>query len=72
MSAKPGRKRGYSPDIGWSAVWRWLGLDMRFRELSRHLQISTSTAHRNYKKFEGTGDVSPVRRNRCPDHRKLD
>ena len=53
-------------------VWRQLGLDMTFREISRHLQISTSTAHRIYRKFEETGDVSPVRHNRCPDHRKLD
>ena len=45
---------------------------MTFREISRHLQISTSTAHRIYRKFEETGDVSPVRCNRCPDHRKLD
>ena len=53
-------------------VWRRLGLDMTFREISTHLQISTSTAHRIYRKFEETGDVSPVRHNRCPDHRKLD
>ena len=44
-------------------------MEMSFREISKHLQIATSTAYRIYKKFELTGDVKQPSRQHC---RKLD
>ena len=58
MSAEPGRKTGYSADIGWRVVWRRLGMEMSFRDISKHLQIAVSTAYR--KRFEQTGSVVPI------------
>ena len=45
---------------------------MSFKEISEHLQIATSTAHRIYKRFELTGDVEPMKPRKRYECRKLD
>ena len=72
MSAEPGRKVGYSSDIGWRVVWRRLGMEMAFKDISKHLQIAPSTAHRIFKRFQLTGDVKPLKQKNRYDCRKLD
>ena len=71
MSAEPNRKAPYSPDLGWRVVWQRLGMDKSFREISSCLQISIGTAHRIFKKFEATGEISSVR-TKSYNCRKLD
>ena len=59
LSAEPGRKAPYSNDLRWRIVWQRAGMELSFRHIARNLNISISTAHSVYKKFEETGDVSP-------------
>ena len=72
QSAEPGRKTPYSPDIGWRVVWQRLGMEMQFRDIANRLQIATSTAHRIFKRFEETGDVTASKQSRRLHARKLD
>ena len=72
MSAEPGRKLPYSPDIGWRVVWQRLGMEMQFRDIASRLQIATSTAHRIFKHFEESGDVAPQKQPSRPHTRKVD
>ena len=59
-SAEPARTTAYSPDIGWRVVWQKLGMDLTFRQIADRLQIAVGTAHRIFKRFMDTGDVSPT------------
>ena len=45
MSAEPGRRTAYSPDIGWRVVWRCIGMEQGYKEIGAMLQIAPSTAH---------------------------
>ena len=58
MSAEPGRKAPYSKDIRWRDVWQRLGKELSYREISKNLCLSLSTAHNHFKRFELTGDVT--------------
>ena len=59
-SAEPARTTAYSPDIGWRVVWQKLGMDLTYRQIAHGLQIAVGTAHRIFKRFTDTGDVSPT------------
>ena len=59
LSAEPGRKAPYSNDLCWRIVWQKAGMELSFRHIARDLNISISTSHSVYKKFQETGDVSP-------------
>ena len=59
LSAEPGRKAPYSNDLRWRIVWQKAGMELLFRHIARNLNISISTAHSVYNKFQETGDVSP-------------
>ena len=72
MSAEPGRKTPYSRDIGWRVIWQRIGMERGFRDIASNLQISLSTAHRIFKRFEDTGDVTVSKQQSRPYHRKLD
>ena len=72
MSAEPGRKTPYSPDIGWRVVWQRLDMEMQFRDIASRLQIANSTAHRIFKHFEESGDVAPRKQPSRPHTRKVD
>ena len=73
-SAEPARTTAYSPDIGWRVVWQRLGMDLTFKQIAERLQIAVGTAHRIFKRFKDTGDVSATVRKGVPRHslRKLD
>ena len=71
-SAEPKRTAPYSPDIGWRIVWQRLGMNYSFRQIATRLMISVGTAHCILKRFEATGDVSPVQRSVRQSCRKLD
>ena len=73
-SAEPSRTTAYSPDIGWRIVWQKLGMDLTFRQIAERLQIAVGTAHRIFKRFLDTGDVSPImcKGKARPNLRKLD
>ena len=43
-----------------------------FRSIAVRLQIGVGTAHRLYRRFEETGEVSSLKPGRRPDIRKLD
>ena len=58
MSAEPGRKSAYSPDIRWRVVWQRIGMELSFRQIALNLNISCSTAQTTFKRFERTGTVS--------------
>ena len=45
---------------------------MSFRVIGHHLQIAQSTAHRIYKRFEETGDVTYMKQPSRPTRRRLD
>ena len=72
LSAEPGRKAAYSPDIGWRVVWQRLSMDLTFEEIGKRLQIASSTAHRIFARFRETGDVAPLKQPFREDTRKLD
>ena len=72
MSAEPGRKTPYSADLGWRVVWQRLGMEMQFREIARRLQIAVSTAHRIFKRFEESGEVSAAKQPKRLLARKVD
>ena len=63
MSAEPGSKVGYSRDISWRVVWKELGLEMKFKDIGRELNIAAATAHRIFHRFKQTGslDATPPR-----------
>ena len=73
-SAEPAGTTAYSPDIGWRVVWQRLGMDLTFKQIAERLQITVGTAHRIFKQFKNTGDVSATVRKGVPRHslRKLD
>ena len=71
-SAEPGRKAAYSVDIGWRVVWQYMGMNHRFKDIGKRLQIAPSTAHRIFTRFKTTGDVAPSKQPLRPQHRKLD
>lgn len=71
-SAEPGRKTGYSADIGWRVVWQHIGMNHCFEDIGKRLQIAPSTAHRIFTRFKTTGDVAPRKQRSRPQHRKLD
>ena len=62
----------YSKDIGWRVVWKRIGLEMKFKDISKELNIAASTAHKIYHRFEQTGSVSATPPGSRPDCRKLD
>lgn len=72
MSLEPARTKPYSSDIAWRVVWQRIGMGMSFREIASRLQIGVGTAHRLYKRFEESGEVSPKKRGSRPESRKLD
>lgn len=47
-------------------------MEMGFREISKHLQIAPSTAHRIYRRFESTSDVGVHKQSGGSEHCKLD
>ena len=73
-SAEPARTTAYSPDIGWRVVWQRLGMDLTFKQIAQRLQIAVGTAHRIFKRFMDTGDVSAIARKGVSRYnlRKLD
>ena len=71
-SAEPARTMAYSTDIGWRIVWQRIGMGLSFRDIADRLQISVSTAHRLYMRFEQTGEVAPLKPQIRPGSRKLD
>lgn len=72
LSAEPGRKTGYSCDIGWRVVWQRLSLELTFEQIGKRLQIAPSTAHRIFSRFSDTGEVAPFEQSAREDLRKLD
>jgi len=72
MSAEPGRKKGYSSDIGWRIVYQRMALDYSFKDVATALNIAPSTAHRIYTRFVATGDVKPQKSTPKPEMRALD
>lgn len=75
MSAEPGRKAPYSNDIRWRVVWQRIGMELKFRDIANNLCISLGTVHNHFKRFQETGDVSPVsqsnRETSLNDHQEL-
>ncbi len=71
-SAEPGRKAGYSPDIGWRVVWQRLSTEAPFKSIASRLQIAPSTAHRIFSRFRDTGDVKPQKQPKRESLRSLD
>ena len=69
---EPLRTKAYSTDIGWRIVWQRTAMGYTFKAIASRLQISVGTAHRIFRKFVTTGDVSPCRRSARPGSRKLD
>ena len=57
-SAEPGRKTPYSNDIRWRVIWQRVGMELPFKDIAKHLNIASSTAHSIYHRFQRTGDVS--------------
>ena len=72
MSAEPGRTKAYSIDIRWRIVWKRIGLDLKYREIARHLSVSLGTVSNIIKLFETTGSVDPKVQPSREDLRKLD
>ena len=64
--AEPAPTAAYSPDIGWRIVWQRTGMG---RDIATRLQIG---AHRIYKKFEATGEITPIKPGVRPNLHKLD
>ena len=58
MSAEPGHKSAYSPDLRWRVVWQCIAMELSFRKIALSLNISCSTAQTTFKLFEQTGEVS--------------
>ena len=72
-SAEPNRRSAYSKDIAIRVVWMRLGMDLSFRAIAKRLQIGLGTAHRLYRRFVQTGELSITRKPMSrPDYRKLD
>lgn len=71
MSAEPGRKRPYSPDIRWRIIYQRIGMNFSFQKIAKNLNIAVSTAYRTYKTFVSTGSVEPKLSRRRPEIRKL-
>ena len=46
-------------------------MEREYREIARSLQISVSTTHRIYKRFENTGDVAALKQPSRGSARKL-
>ena len=58
MSAELGRKRAYSTDVQLRIVYQRIGMDLRFYEIAKNLNIAISTAYRIFKQFEISGDIA--------------
>ena len=72
MSAEPGRKKAYSPDIRWRIVYQRIAMNLPFYKIARNLNIAASTAHKAYDLFENTGGVDPLQKLERPETRALD
>ena len=72
MSAEPNRKKAYEADLRWRVVYQRAGMKLTFQEISKNLNIATSTAYRIYKIFESSGNVSSSPPTRRDNFRKLD
>ena len=64
MSAEPGRKAPYSTDLRWRVVWQRIGMDLKYREIARNLNVAVGTVHNIFTRFESTGEVSPSKPSR--------
>ena len=71
-SAEPSRKSAYEKDISVRVVWQKLGMGLSFRDIAQRLQIGVGSAYRLYRRFSLTGELSPSKRSRRSDKRKLD
>ena len=60
VSSEPGGKRPYPVDIKWQIVYQRIGMNSQFSDITKRLNIATSTAHRIYQQFDQTGDIQPV------------
>ena len=58
FSAEPGRKTAYSDDLRWRIVWQQITQEKPYRDIAKSLNISVSTVHNIWQKFEATGDIS--------------
>ena len=59
MSAEPGRRKAYAVDIRWRVIYQRLVHELSFEQIARNLNISSSTAHRYFVRFEVSGNVEP-------------
>ena len=64
MSAEPGRKAPYSSDLRWRVVWQRIGMELTFCEIANNLSLSLGTVHNHFKRFQLTGEVTPMVCNR--------
>lgn len=63
MSAEPGRKAAYSPDIRWRIIYQRVGMGLTFPRIAKNLNLALSTAHRTFSIFDRSGTVEPAKRN---------
>ena len=71
MSCEPLRRAPYLFDLRWKVVWQRLALALTYKQISRNISISVSTAQRVYRLFELTGNVSPKQISQRTNLRKL-
>ena len=57
MSAEPYRRRAYDKDLRWRIVYQRAAIRLSFARIAQNLNVSLSTAHRIYHRFELSGDV---------------
>ena len=56
MSAEPGHKSAYLPDLRWRVVWQCIAMELSFRKIALNFNISCSTVQTTFKLFEQTGE----------------
>ncbi len=61
MSAEPGRKAPYSPDLCWCVVWQRAAMELTYWTIARNLSVSLGTICHIWKRFEETGDVAATK-----------
>lgn len=64
FSAEPKRRRAYGKDLRWRIVFQRFGMGLSFVKIAQNLNVATSTSYRICARFEATGEVEPVSRDK--------
>ena len=67
-SVEPSRRAAYGRDIAVRVIWQRLGMNLKFRDIAKRLQIG---AYRLYRRYIETSKFSPRKCSRRPGVRKL-